>query len=60
MAEDAAKVLSAQGAIALKEKAIKRCQWHHPIPQILNATVPAKVSGYPVYDREQLTPELLA
>jgi len=60
MAEDAAKRLSAQGAIALKEEAIRRCQWHDPIPQILNATQPAKVSGYPVYDRELLTPELLA
>jgi len=60
MAEEAAKGLSAQGATALKEEAIKRCQWHDPIPQILNATKSDKVSGYPVYDRELLTPELLA
>lgn len=59
MAEDDAKVLSAKGAKALKEEAISRCQWHHPIPQILVATQSVKVSGYPVYDRALLQPELL-
>lgn len=59
MPEEEAKALSAQGALALKEEACRRAQWHHPIPQILSATLPAQISGYPVYDRELLTSELL-
>ncbi|MBL4798177.1 MAG: FAD-dependent monooxygenase, partial [Oleispira sp.] len=59
MSEDAAKTLSAKGAQALKEEALRRCQWHDPIPQILAATQAAQVSGYPVYDRELLEAELL-
>jgi len=59
MAEDDAKVLSAKGAKALKEEACRRTQWHDPIPQILKATLEAQISGYPVYDRELLNPELL-
>ena len=59
MSEDAAKALSAKGAQALKEEALRRCQWHDPIPQILAATQAAQVSGYPVYDRELLEVELL-
>lgn len=58
--ENEAKALSAQGAQALKEEARRRCQWHDPIPQILAATLEAQVSGYPVYDRALLEPELLA
>lgn len=57
--EKEAKALSAKGAIALKKEACKRTQWHSPIPEILAATHEAQVSGYPVYDRELLTPELL-
>lgn len=60
MDEDAAKALSAQGSKALKAEAIRRTQWHDPIPQILLATSETLVSGYPVYDRELLTPEVLA
>jgi salicylate hydroxylase len=60
MSEAEAKTLSAQGAQALKEEALKRCQWHDPIPQILAATLQAQVSGYPVYDRALLAPELLS
>lgn len=60
MSENEAKALSAQGAQALKEEACRRCQWHEPIPQILAATLAAQVSGYPVYDRALLEPELLA
>lgn len=60
MSEDEAKALSAQGPSALKEEAIRRCQWHTPIPQILTATPEALVSGYPVYDRALLKSELLA
>jgi len=59
MLEEDAKALSAKGAGALKAEAIKRCQWHQPIPQILTATLDKQVSGYPVYDRELLKPELL-
>lgn len=59
MPEEDAKALSAQGVKALKEEACRRTQWHDPIPQILAATLDAQVSGYPVYDRELLTSELL-
>ena len=59
MTEEEAKALSAQGAHALKKEACRRTQWHDPIPQILAVTLEAQVSGYPVYDRELLTAELL-
>jgi len=60
MEEDEAKALSARGPEALKEEARRRTQWHDPIPQIMEATPVANISGYPVYDRELLTPELFA
>jgi 2-polyprenyl-6-methoxyphenol hydroxylase-like FAD-dependent oxidoreductase len=59
MPEKEAKWLSAQGAQLLKEEACRRTQWHNPIPQILSSTLATQVSGYPVYDRELLTAELL-
>ena len=59
MSEDEAKALSAQGVEALKQEACRRTQWHDPIPQILAATQDAQISGYPVYDRALLEPELL-
>lgn len=59
IAEKEAQALSAKGARALKEEARRRTQWHAPIPQILEATSEAQVSGYPVYDRELLRTELL-
>ncbi len=59
MSEQEAKALSAQGTQALKEEACRRCQWHDPIPQILAATLDARISGYPVYDRALLKSELL-
>ena len=59
MSEEEAKELSAKGQEALKEEAQKRTQWHEPIPQILAATKEAQISGYPVYDRELLTQELV-
>lgn len=59
MPEEEAKALSAKGAQALKEEACRRAQWHKPIPQMLSATLPAQISGYPVYDRELLKPQLL-
>jgi 2-polyprenyl-6-methoxyphenol hydroxylase-like FAD-dependent oxidoreductase len=59
MPENEAKALSAKGVHALKEEACRRTQWHDPIPQIIAATQEAQISGYPVYDRELLKPELL-
>lgn len=59
ISEKEAKALSSQGSKALKEEACRRTQWHNPIPQILAATSEAQISGYPVYDRELLKPELL-
>lgn len=59
MPENEAKDLSAQGIKVLKEEAIRRTQWHDPIPQIVAATPETQISGYPVYDRELLKPELL-
>ena len=58
--EEDAKALSALGPQALKEEARRRTLWHNPIPQILAATLESQISGYPVYDRELLEPELLA
>ena len=60
MSESEAKTLSEKGSEALKAEACRRCQWHDPIPQVLVATHEAQVSGYPVYDRALLEPELLA
>lgn len=57
--EEEAKALSAKGALALKEEACQRAQWHQPIPQILSATLPAQITGYPIYDRELLSPKFL-
>ena len=59
ISEIKAKQLSKQGAKALKEEVLNRAQWHNPIPQILQATATSEISGYPVYDRELLTPDLL-
>ena len=59
MPEEEAKELSAKGAKSLIEEALRRTQWHHPIPQILAATPEAQVSGYPVYDRVLLEAALL-
>lgn len=59
MSEKEAKDLAAQGPQALKEEACRRTQWHHPIPQIVSATLESHISGYPVYDRQLLQPELL-
>lgn len=59
MSEEEAKELSAKGPQALKEEACRRTLWHTPIPQILEATQENLISGYPVYDRELLSPTLL-
>ncbi|WBX72370.1 FAD-dependent monooxygenase [Tenacibaculum retecalamus] len=60
MSEEAAKQLSEKVPKALKEEACRRTPWHNPIPQILEATDESNISGYPVYDRELLKPELLS
>ncbi|MFZ9955989.1 MAG: FAD-dependent oxidoreductase [Flavobacteriales bacterium] len=57
--EEEAKHLSAKGAKVLKEEVCRRANWHQPIPQILLTTKEANVIGYPVYDREMLTADLL-
>ena len=59
MTEKDAKELSNKGAKALKEEACLRTQWHVPIPQILAVTDEELISGYPVYDRELLTADML-
>lgn len=59
ISEEDAKILSEKGAHALKEEACRVTPWHAPIPQILEATHENQISGYPVYDRELLRPELL-
>ena len=59
MSENEAKNLSCKGSEALKEEAIQRTNWHSPIPEIINATLASQISGYPVYDRALLTPELM-
>lgn len=59
MSENEAKSLSSQGPSALKEEAIRRTQWHSPIPEIVKATAADLITGYPAYDRELLNPELL-
>lgn len=59
MAQEDAKALSAKGAKALKEEALKRVNWHYPIPEVITATKLEQISGYPVYDRALLTTDLL-
>jgi 2-polyprenyl-6-methoxyphenol hydroxylase-like FAD-dependent oxidoreductase len=59
MTEKEAKELSNKGAKVLKEQACLRTQWHNPIPQIIAATDEELISGYPVYDRELLSADML-
>ncbi len=59
ISEEDAMALRKRGNETLKQEAIHRTPWHDPIPQILKVTDPSKISGYPVYDRDLLTPELL-
>ena len=60
ISENEAKKVSEQGSKSLKEEAIRITPWHDPIPQIIAATDENLISGYPVYDRELLTAELLS
>lgn len=57
MTEQAAIALSSKGPNGLKAEAIKRTNWHSPIPEIIAATPEYKISGYPVYDRKILIEE---
>ena len=59
LSETEAKELSKKGPQALKEEAIRRTQWHDPVPHIVAATDETLISGYPAYDRELLQPEIL-
>lgn len=58
MTIDNAQMLSTQGPDALQQEAMRRTPWHDPIPQILAATPLSKITGYPVYDRDILSPEI--
>ncbi len=57
--ESAANKLSADGKSALKNEAIRRTPFHSPIPEILQLTDKNKITGYPVFDRDLLTSEML-
>lgn len=58
-AEDAARVL-VKDPVALKAEILRRCgRWHEPIPALLRGTPLDGMSGYPVYDREVLEPDVL-
>lgn len=59
ISEEAAKEISNKGKNSLKAVAIQRTNWHSPIPEIIIATLESEISGYPVYDREIVTTELL-
>jgi salicylate hydroxylase len=59
LAEEDAKKLSTKGSLALKEEVCRRAQWHTPVPEILSTTPLSLISGYPVYDRQLLQPEML-
>ncbi|MEG0697798.1 MAG: NAD(P)/FAD-dependent oxidoreductase [Algoriella sp.] len=59
ISEDDAKTLSKKGAEELKNEVSKRTQWHSPIPQIIAATETKEITGYPVYDRDLLSQDLL-
>jgi len=60
LTEAQAKELSMRGADAMKAEACSRLKmWHDPIPQILAHTPASHITGYPVYDRKLLDPQLL-
>ena len=60
ISEEEARTLSKNGSGALKNEVLKLTKnWHHPIPQILEATQPNEITGYPVYDRALLSSDLL-
>lgn len=54
--EKQAKDLHKKGPTEMKKEVMKRIsQWHQPIPEIVFATDPSRITGYPVYDREAIT-----
>jgi len=59
MLENEAIALSKKGSEALKIEVAKRTHWHSPIPEIIAATEPKQITGYPVYDRDLLMSNLL-
>lgn len=59
MLENEAITLSKKGSEALKIEVAKRTHWHSPIPEIIAATEPKQITGYPVYDRDLLMSNLL-
>ncbi len=60
LTESKAKELSKEGATALKEIISQKVKnWHAPIPEIVFRTETSLITGYPVYDRVPLTPNLL-
>ena len=57
--EDDARRLS-KDTSTLKDEIVRRCaRWHDPIPELLRSTPLDCMSGYPVYDRELLEPDIL-
>merc|ERR1719377_194687 len=57
--EGAARILAKDPA-ALKVEVLRRCgEWHKPIPALLRNTPLDCMSGYPVYDRDLLDPDIL-
>lgn len=60
VSEDEAKKLNKAGSEALRQEWLRRLwDWHSPIPEILEATDSNLITGYPVYDRQELTSENL-
>jgi len=58
-AEEAARRL-VKDAAALKAELLRRCgEWHAPVPALLRKTPLDCMSGYPVYDRDVLEPDVL-
>jgi len=56
--EDAGRALS-RDRHAQRREALRRCaSWHDPIPQLLRDSPAGLICGYPVYDRDVLSPEL--
>ena len=56
ISEEEAFQLSKKGNKILKQEAVKRTNWHHPIPAIIAASPEQNISGYPVYDRALILP----
>lgn len=56
ISEVRAKALHLKGPANLKEEAMRRTNWHSPIPQLVAATPTKYISGYPVYNRSVMPP----